>query len=123
MGGIVVKAKSTSHTAAAIPDNAEAKATPRRKTRWWTYVLLAVCVALAFPLYQYNLSNSRKQKALAALEEGNPEAAITLLQIEQQAHPTSAEIAYWLAVAQRRAGHLSVFQDDLQKAKDLGYSQ
>lgn len=121
MGGLIVKAKSTPQSAAAIPDKIEAKPSPRRKTRWWTYVALAVCFAAAWPLYQYNLANWRLQSALTLLEAGEPDAAIAILEVEQKAHPNSAEIAYWMAVAQRRAGHFSVFQDHLQQAKDLGY--
>gem|GEM_PF-526841 len=123
MGGLIVKAKASPKIAEEGQERPALKPAPRRKTRWWTYVILAICLALAWPLYQYNLSNSRKQQALAAMEEGNPEAAIAVLEIEQRAHPASAEIAYWMAVAQRRAGHLSVFQDCLKKAKDLGYPQ
>src|SRR5688572_17830505 len=123
MGGLIVKTKVKSQSADEGQDKAAVKPAPRRKTRWWTYAVGLVCLALAWPLYQYNVSNSRKQQALAAMEEGNPEAAITLLEIEQQAHPTSPEIAYWMAVAQRRAGHVGVFQDHLKKAKDLGYPE
>jgi tetratricopeptide (TPR) repeat protein len=122
MGGLTVKATSTPLTPAASSEKEKSQAAPRRKTRWWTWVALAACLAAAFPLYQYNLSNWRLQSALGSLENGEPEAAIALLEIEQKAHPQSAELAYWMAVAQRRAGHLSVFQDHLQRAKDLGYS-
>jgi tetratricopeptide (TPR) repeat protein len=123
MGGLIVKSKATPKIADEGRGETAPTPAPQRKTRWWTYAALALCVALIYPLYLYNLSNWRKQKALSSLEVGDPEAAITLLKIEQQAHPASAEIAYWMAVAQRRAGHLSVFQDHLQKAKDLGYPQ
>lgn len=123
MGGLIVKTKATPKSAEEGQEKTATKPVPRRKTRWWTYVILVICLALAWPLYQYNVSNSRKQQALASLEEGNPEAAIKLLEMEQRAHPASAEIAYWLAVGQRRAGHVSVFLDHLQKAKDLGYPE
>ena len=72
MGGLIVKTKATPKSAEEGQEKTAPKPAPRRKTRWWTYVILVICLALAWPLYQYNVSNSRKQQALASLEEGNP---------------------------------------------------
>ncbi len=95
----------------------------RRKTRWWTYAVGLVCLALAGPLYLYNASQWRRQSVLTALEEGDNASAISQLEAEQKTSPESAETAYWLAVAHRRAGHLSVFQDFLLRAKELGHPE
>ncbi len=99
------------------------KQTSRRRTRWWTYAAGLLCLALTWPLYQYNVSQWRTQSVLSALEEGDTATAISQLEVEQQTAPQNAEIAYWLAVAHRRAGHLSVFQDHLQRAKELGHPE
>lgn len=94
-----------------------------RRTRWWTYVAGILCLAVAWPLLRYNLSSSRWQQAQSFLESGDPAAAIRLLEVEQRAAPQSADIEYWLAVAHRRAGHISVFKEHLKRAQDLGYRQ
>ena len=108
MGGIIVKATCS-----------KPKQTARRKTRWWTYAAGVLCLALAWPAIQYNLANWRMQRALGALETGDTASAISLLEVE----PESAEIAYWLAVAHRRAGHIRIFQEHLKRAQELGYPQ
>lgn len=101
----------------------EPRAAPRRKTRWWAYAAGLVCLALAWPLYQYNYSHWRQQSILGSLEAGDPAKAIELLEMERKSSPGSAENAYWLAVAHRRAGHLNLFLEHLQRAKDLEYPQ
>ncbi|MBC7854199.1 MAG: tetratricopeptide repeat protein [Pirellulaceae bacterium] len=122
MGGLIVKAKSTPPNAKASHESGP-KAPRPRQTRWWAYGAGVLCLALAWPLYQYNVSHWRKQGALSFLEAGDPAAAIRLLEVEQKAAPRDAEIAYWLAVSHRRAGHVSIFQDHLLRAKELGYSE
>lgn len=94
-----------------------------RRTRWWTYAVGILCLAVAWPLIRYNLASSRWQEAQSALERGDPETAIRLLEVEQRATPQSADVEYWLAVAHRRAGHISVFKEHLKRAQDLGYRQ
>ncbi|MGI8982465.1 MAG: tetratricopeptide repeat protein [Pirellulaceae bacterium] len=120
MGGLIVKAKSTPSNAKASQESGPQTAR-KRQTRWWAYAAGVLCLALAWPLYQYNVSHWRKQGALSFLEAGDPTTAISLLEAERQVTPRSAEIAYWLAVAHRRAGHLSIFQEHLLRAKELGY--
>lgn len=95
----------------------------RRKTRWWTYVVGLICLAVAWPLYRYNVSYLRKQAGLAEMEVGDFSAAISVLESEERSQPESAETVYWLAVAHRRAGHFRAFQEYLKRAEKMGYPQ
>ena len=121
MGGITVKA---SHAKTSVPaEGSKPPSVPRRKTSWWAYVAGALCLTAAWPIYQYYASSWQMQNALAALAAGDPNTAISKLEIEEKSHPGSAELVYWLAVAHRRAGHIQVFQGHLQRAKELGYPE
>ena len=112
---------------ASRPSTKKAEAPPsaasvsRRKTRWWTYAVGLVCLAAAWPLYRYNVSQLRHQAGLAELEAGDFAAAISALENEEVSSPRSAETVYWLAVAHRRAGHFEAFQKYLERAKKLDY--
>ena len=69
---------------------------PPRKTKWWAYVGLVLTLVLAYPAWRYNVYNSRLNGALSDLVQGDPEAAISKLELEQKAQPNNAEIVYWL---------------------------
>ena len=81
-----------------------------------------LCFLLAWPLALYNFSDWHKLSALDARSRGSRyrhhHSGCGAEGISPQ-----REIAYWLAVAHRRAGHISVFQDSLKQALDLGYPE
>jgi tetratricopeptide (TPR) repeat protein len=93
-----------------------------RRTKWWAYVLLILALALAWPAIQYNISYRRMAGAHDDMAQGNLDEAIRKLEIEARIRPQSGEVAYWLAVAHRRAGRLKKFTELISQAKDLGYS-
>jgi tetratricopeptide (TPR) repeat protein len=66
---------------------------------------------------------SHLAEARRALAAGDPQTALRFLQAAQRIGPERAEVAYLLAVANRRAGLLDPFALYLSRAAELGWSR
>lgn len=95
---------------------------PPRRTKWWAYVLLFLVLALAWPAYRYNVFYHRLAIAQNDMALGHIDEAIRKLETEFQNQPLNGEVAYWLAVAHRRAGHIGKFNEFIELAKKFKYS-
>lgn len=60
-------------------------------------------------------------KARQALDAGDPEAALSPLELAAHAHADSAEVEYLLAVVFRRTGQTELFRQHLDRARKLGW--
>ncbi|HET6883872.1 MAG TPA: tetratricopeptide repeat protein [Pirellulales bacterium] len=83
--------------------------------------ILAVLISFLL-LWQCAHSSWRWQRARAAIGSSDPRASLAELEQLRQTSGESAELAFLLAVANRRAGQTNVARECLEEARRLGWS-